>query len=129
MCIRDRGYGFFDQIGCETNRDLTEAIGKIVEDDSSGFSPPLSAIFSSVVAPVMAEDGDGYGFFAPLTPLAAEPVAETVMAEEGDGFGFFLPLRPSASELLPAIAAVVPPTPPAPVENPVPLPELSLIHI
>lgn len=89
-----RGYGFFHQVGGETSSDLTEVIGKIVED------------------------GDGYGFFAPLTPVAAAPVAGTAIAEEGDGFGFFLPLRTP----IPAspVVAVVPPTPPVLAEKPVP---------
>ena len=89
-----RGYGFFHQIGGETSSDLTEVIGKIVED------------------------GDGYGFFAPLTSGAAAPVAGIAIAEEGDGFGFFLPLRAP----IPAspVVAVVPSTPPVLAEKPVP---------
>ena len=89
-----RGYGFFHQVGGETSSDLTEVIGKIVED------------------------GDGYGFFAPLTSGAAAPVAGIAIAEEGDGFGFFLPLRAP----IPAspVVAVVPSTPPVLAEKPVP---------
>ncbi len=127
-----RGYGFFHRFGGETNSDLPEPIGKIVEDDSYGFFEPLPAVAPAEATPAMAEEGDGYGFFAPLTPVDAAPdaitatapvietVAQTLMAEEGDGFGFFMPLTPPpAPESPPVVAAVAPPAPP---EKAVPAP-------
>jgi two-component system chemotaxis sensor kinase CheA len=43
-----RGYGFFTSVAGEPLSDLTEAIGKIVEDDSYGFFDPLPAVASAV---------------------------------------------------------------------------------
>ena len=100
-----RGYGFFTSVAGEPLSDLTEAIGKIVEDDSYGFFEPLPAVASAVEEVVMAEEGDGYGFFAPLPVAVAALTPEPVMAEEGDGYGFFAPITPPLTEVQPVAMA------------------------
>jgi len=91
------GYGFFTQPGeaaalpREPNRPAT--------DDGYGFFEPLPAPAETATdgkpLPV-DEGGEGYGFFAPLTPEQTPPVAE-----EGDGFGFFAPLPvPPTAEIV-----------------------------
>lgn len=72
----DKGYGFFDA-----------SVESESKDESYGFFEPLTNV---AVAP-LPEEGDGYGFFAPL-PEAGAPVPE-----DGDGYGFFQPLVPPAS--------------------------------
>ncbi|MBK8317219.1 MAG: chemotaxis protein CheW [Betaproteobacteria bacterium] len=100
-----RGYGFFTSVAGEPLSDLTEAIGKIVEDDSYGFFDPLPAVASAVEEVAMAEEGDGYGFFAPLPVAVAALTPEPVMAEEGDGYGFFAPITPPLTEVPPVAMA------------------------
>lgn len=107
-----RGYGFFTSVAGEPLSDLTEAIGKIVEDDSYGFFDPLPAVASAVEEVTMAEEGDGYGFFAPLPVAVAALPPEPVMAEEGDGYGFFAPIIPPLTEASPV--AIVEPSIPTP---------------
>lgn len=72
-----------------------DAPGAPAEDCGYGFFEPLAPVSDKV-----GEDGDGYGFFA---PLPAPPVAVPA-DEEGDGYGFFAPL--------PAPAAISDPSPP-----------------
>ncbi|HEX5803423.1 MAG TPA: chemotaxis protein CheW [Azospira sp.] len=75
------------------------------DDAGYGFFDPPAGESSAVAG----EEGDGFGFFAPLPPLAdaasdALPATEgaPAVAEEGDGFGFFAPLPDVASAELPA---------------------------
>ena len=117
-----RGYGFFTSVAGEPLSDLTEALGKIVEDDSYGFFDPLPTLAPAVEEVTMAEEGDGYGFFAPLPVAVAALAPEPEMAEEGDGYGFFAPIKPPLTEALPlpiaepSILAPIPlPTIPAPI--------------
>jgi two-component system chemotaxis sensor kinase CheA len=114
-----RGYGFFTSVAGEPLSDLTEAIGKIVEDDSYGFFDPLPAVASAVEEVVMAEEGDGYGFFAPLPVAVAALTPEPVMAEEGDGYGFFAPITPPLTEAPPV--AMAEPSLPAPIVQAAPV--------
>ena len=113
-----------------------DAAGAPVADDSFGlFEDAPGAVKSFVIAeaeqtdaygffdmsqvpdPVMpaADDGAGYGFFAPLpevAPAAPEAPAAGAVLQDGEGFGFFVPV-PDAS-IAPAVAAVPVPVAPAP---------------
>ncbi|MFZ2973840.1 MAG: chemotaxis protein CheW [Ferribacterium limneticum] len=87
----DPGYGFFAPLdavpGAAAGTDAA-----VAGDESYGFFdlPPQAGEIVPAVTAALSEDGDGYGFFAPLPSQApAQP-----LAEEGDGFGFFEPLAP-----------------------------------
>jgi len=67
----------------------------------------------------MAEEGDGYGFFAPLPVAVAAITPEPVMAEEGDGYGFFAPITPPLTEVPPV--AMAEPSLPAPIVQAAPV--------
>ena len=84
----DPAYGFFVTPGCQPAIDSASA-GTIPDDEGYGFfeSLPEAACGASEASQPASEEGDGYGFFAPLQP--SPPVSTT--GEEGDGFGFFAP--------------------------------------
>ncbi len=84
------------------------------DDEAYGFFEPQEAAAPTAAA----EEGDGFGFFAPLPEVAEVPTASSAVAaagEEGEGFGFFAPLPAPVAE---APAAV--PSPEPVVEAPAP---------
>ena len=92
---------------------LFESPDAAAAEESYGFFEPEAA-----AAPAAQdEEGDGFGFFAPLpdatAPADAAGTTGTAAAagEEGDGFGFFAPLPTPAADLPAPVA------PPAPVEE------------
>jgi two-component system, chemotaxis family, sensor kinase CheA len=106
----EQAYGFFapDSDSLVVSRPEVTA----AEDESYGFFEPLlqAGAVSPEVKTEASEDGDGYGFFAPLPAPAAQAIAE-----EGDGFGFFTPLAPVPVTSSPVLSvleqSVVPPVP------------------
>ena len=106
----DRGYGFFSGVNAERSlTDIVATIGQLSEDDSFGFFEPLPPAVPVSPAPIppapTAGADDGYGFFE---PLPAAPVVASVVLEDGDGFGFFAPIVPPVAE--PVVAPVSAPT-------------------
>jgi len=87
----DKGYGFFAPLdGAPSITSIIEAPAAV--DESYGFfdPPQLGEASPNSDVAVGVEDGEGFGFFAPLPT----PVPVQLIAEEGDGFGFFAPLAP-----------------------------------
>ena len=88
------GFGFF------APRDEADLPEPPAPDAAYGFFEPLPD--KAAARPESpAEEGEGYGFFAPL------PVAPPPVAEEGDGYGFFAPLPELAkpSSVVPKVEA------------------------
>ncbi len=85
-------------------------------DEGYGFFEPEAAACDE------GEEGDGFGFFAPLpAPASSEvPAAEVAppVVEEGDGFGFFAPLPPVDAAAAPVAVAVAVPEPASPAPPP-----------
>ena len=78
------------------------------KEEGYGFFEPLPVTSAS---PVADEDGDGFGFFAPLTPAETAAVAPAKL-EEGEGYGFFEPVAPvvaTPAPVMPPVAQVVAP--------------------
>ncbi len=116
-----RGYGIFDKSKGEPaiakGGDPAQAYGifdeekaraAAIAEEGDGFG-----LFAPVVETSAAADGDGYGFFE---PVAAPPASEEKMAD-GDGYGFFAPLPnvevAAAPATMPAAARAEVPAPAA----------------
>lgn len=123
----ESAFGFFgdapgapaEDCGCGFFEPLAPSPVKVGEEgDGYGFFAPLPAVPAAVPAD---EEGEGYGFFAPLaSPTAtSDPLPSTTGGEEGDGYGFFAPLPPVQpttsvpAMLAPAVGVAPPPTAPA----------------
>jgi two-component system chemotaxis sensor kinase CheA len=84
-----RGYGFFSPVGERPLGEIVKAL-EAAKEEGYGFFDPLPEPAPATPAD---EEGDGFGFFAPVSPAAAKPAS--AVAEEGDGFGFFAPITPA----------------------------------
>ncbi len=126
--------GFEDLLEFVAERDawrVTEVAGEVVDADGAfglfapaepvpaeaayGFFEPLAA----EPAPVVAEAGDGFGFFEPLpVPATSDEAPPAVpVAEEGDGYGLFAPLPEAAVPVAPPPEPETAPTAAPPADS------------
>lgn len=76
--------------------------------EAYGFFEPVAGD----AAPAVVEEGDGFGFFAPLPEAEAPPPAAAVpVAEEGDGYGLFEAPAAAVVEAAPPPPALLPKRP------------------
>ena len=100
----DPGYGLFAPL--DSSSTIASAVEvRLAKDEPYGFFDPLPQTEGKVAndRAVVAEEGDGYGLFAPLSGhVPVQP-----MAEEGEGFGIFAPLAsaPAPHSPVPSVTA------------------------